>query len=276
MIKLFKSPAGILTILLLVVFTAWRLEIIVNPPIGEAPHDQLFYWAATYQLVALWGAFWGFVVSRSWGGFHSIMGRAVMSFAGGLLFQSFGQTVYTVLIFRGLEIPYPSLGDVGFFGSIPLYIYGTLLLARASGVTISLRSYVNKIQALLVPLLMLGLSYFYFLRGYEFDWSQPLTVFLDFGYPLGQAAYVSIAILTFILSRKFLGGMMRKPTLLLLVALIMQYFSDYTFLYQAKAGTYVGAGMVDYMYLLSYFLMGLSLIQIGATYKEIRLTSNNF
>src|SRR6185369_3281343 len=106
-------------------------------------------------------------------------------------------------------------------------------------------------------------SYMIFLQGYEFDWSNPLRVFLDFGYPLGQAFYVSLAILVFILSKNFLGGLMRPKVLLILLAIAVQYIADYNFLYQAYNETWVNGGYGDYIYLISYFLMTFALINLG-------------
>jgi hypothetical protein len=62
---------------------------------------------------------------------------------------------------------------------------------------------------------------------------------------------------------------MRSPTLLFLIALIAQYCADYAFLYQSISGTFVGGGIVDYIYLTSYFLMAISLIQLGVAFKWI-------
>jgi len=58
-----------------------------------------------------------------------------------------------------------------------------------------------------------------------------LVVFLDFGYPLGQAVYVSLALVVLLSLGKFLGGVMKRPVLLLLLAFILQYAADFNFLY---------------------------------------------
>lgn len=257
------------TLLLLLVLSVWWLVLY---PFNQ---DEIFtyrkyIWGASYQLLALWGALCGILVSIYWGGYRSVFGRSVLAFSLGLLFQVFGQSVYSYYnLFAGIEAPYPSVGDLGYFGSIPLYIYGCLLLAKTSGVKVSLKSFNSKIQAFFIPFIALVLSYIVFLRGYEFDFSQPLKIFLDFGYPLGQAVYVSIAILTLILSRKMLGGVMRGPVLLFLFALILQYTSDYNFLYQASRGLWFVGGYGDYLYVLSYFLMASALIYTGNTFKKV-------
>ncbi len=228
------------------------------------------FFGAIYGLVALLGALWGIKVSLRWGFLSSIMGRAIAMLALGLLAQEFGQLTLSFYHYvYNLEGLYPSLGDVGFFGSIPCYIYGTVLLAQASGVRLKYLSAVKLLQAIIIPLLMLGVGYYLFLQGYEFEWSQPIKVFLDFGYPFGQAIYVSMAIITYLLSRGVLGGIMKGKILLILFGLIVQFLSDYTFLYQTSRGTWHVGELNDFMYLASYFIMAMALIQLETVYKNL-------
>ena len=150
---------------------------------------------------------------------------------------------------------------------MPLYTYGVLLLAQASGVKIKLQSYGSKVQAIFIPIIMLVIGYMLFLQGYKFDWSNPIKIFLDFGYPLGQAIYVSIALLTYFLSKGMLGGVMKNRILFIVFALVIQFLSDYTFLYQSNRGLYQVGGINDYMYLVAYFLMTFALL--GLSVKSI-------
>lgn len=224
-----------------------------------------------YAVMALWGGIWGIEIARKWGGVKSVMGKSMIMFSLGLFSQVFGQFAYAYLSFyKHIEVPYPSIGDVGYFGSIPLYILGVFYLAKASGVKIGLKSFENKMQAILIPLLMLVLAYFLFLQGYEFDWTNPIKIFLDFGYPMGQAIYISIALLTFLLSRGVLGGIMKGRILFILFALCIQFLSDYTFLYQSSRGTWHVGEINDYMYLVAYFLMTLGLLQLNTVFEKLR------
>jgi hypothetical protein len=251
-------------LLLFILLSVWWAFVPVGAP-GE--NYQSLLWAASYQIVAFLGGLWGLSISRSWGGMGSVMGRSIISFSLGLLFQTFGQSTFSFYnLVLQVEVPYPSMADIGFFGSIPFYIYGIILLARAAGVAMSMRSFLNQIQVIIIPLAMLGLSYFFFLRGYEFDWSNPLRVILDFGYPLGQAIYISIAILTYTLSKSFLGGLMKPKILFILIALIVQYLADYNFLYQALNETWQNGGYGDYIYLVAYLFMALGLLQLKMPY----------
>lgn len=254
-----------ITVVIFVFLTAWWLWLFLK----QSEWSNLV-WAASYQTMALWGGILGlFLISRLWGGLKSVMGRAVTWLAIGLLLQVFGQSVFSFynIVFK-IEIPYPSLADIGFFGSIPFYIYGIILLGKASRVTISLKSFGNKLQAVIIPLAILAVSYYSFLRDYEFDFSNPLRIFLDFGYPLSQATYVSIAILVYILSRNILGGIMKNKILLILAALAVQYVADYNFLYQTIRETWMNGGYGDYIYLCAYFLMSLALVNLMSIFDQ--------
>lgn len=262
-----KEKAAQIAIAFFLIFSVWWVFLFFTSQ-KNAPGNQLF--SALYGLMALWGGIWGLFISKKWGGTKSILGRAILAFSLGLLFQEFGQIYYSYYLYFFKQILYPSIGDIGYFGSIPLYIYGTINLAKASGVKIGLRSFANKILAVVLPLVILVVSYLFFLKGYTFDWSKPLMIFLDFGYPLGQAVYVSLALLTFLLSRKLLGGAMKIPVLFILISLCAQYISDFAFLYQSSHGTEYAGGLNDYFYFISYYLMALSLIQLNTVLSKLK------
>jgi hypothetical protein len=248
--------------LLFILITIWWIALYALG-FRENFHNYLF--GAVYGLMALLGGLWGLSISKEWGGRKSVMGKAIIFLSLGLLAQEFGQVVFSFYnIFLNIEIPYPSIADIGFFMNIPLYLYGGYLLLMASGGKLNIKSLKSQFQAVGIPVLMLGLSYLFFLQSYEFDLSNPLKTFLDFGYPLGQAMYVSIAILAYSLTRKWLGGVMKARILLLIIAFIYQYIADFNFLYQSSLGTWYNGGYGDYLYFLAYFLMALGILGLSA------------
>jgi hypothetical protein len=251
---------------LFIILTVWWVVLFFG---YNAENTQVnLQWAASYQLIALWGVVWGLIMGKRWGGLKSVMGRAITFFALGLLLQAFGQTVFSIYnLALKVEIPYPSLADIGFFGSIPLYIYATLQLGKASGA--SIQSLGKKFIVILLPIAALIISYFAFLQNYEFAGVSSLQVFLDFGYPFGQAIYISLALLAYVLSRSSLGGVMRGRVVFILIALVIQYVADSNFLYQYTNGTWINGGYGDYIYLLAYFFMTYGLIRLGTTLKRI-------
>ncbi len=272
MLKAFKTNRiSQLIVVALLVFSGWWLWLYfgVSSQDSTNPYNQAY--TVAYGLIALVGGIAGLEVARHWGGFKSVIGRALSMFALGLVAQEFGQLAYTYYIYiQQAEVPYPSIGDIAYFSSVLFYIYGIWLLAKAAGLRPALSSNRNKLLLIIIPVAFLATSFSVFLRGYEFDWSYPLTIFLDFGYPIFQAVYISIAALTLVLSRNYLGGVMRPAILMLTGALILQYICDFTFLYQLSHEGWYAGGWNDYLYTLSYAVMGLSLLRFGAVFSEIR------
>lgn len=269
LIDLFKhSKIFKFSLFLFVLLTGWWASIYLRG-LEEGFENNLF--TVVLTVFSLIGGLAGLMYSKKWGGYKSLLGRAIMMFSVGLLAQFVGYTLYSIYIYiLGIEVPYPSFGDVFFLGSVFLYLYGSYLLAKVAGVGFSIDNIGNKLLAVLIPLVMLLISYYVFLSGYEPDWSNYLVVFLDFGYPVGQALYVSIALLAWIISKNILGGVMRKPIMFLIAALVVQYIADFSFSYQvARESWYVG-GINDYLYALANFLMTLSLLLIGNMFYKVK------
>lgn len=230
-------------------------------------------YGSTYTIMAAWGGVVALTIASKWGGRQSVMGRSILAFAFALLAQTFGQVAYSFYIFYlKIELPYPSIGDAGYTATIFFYIYGLIMLAKASGVHLSLSKFKNQLSAALIPLAMLIFSYFVFLRGYEFDWSNILAILSDFGNPLGQAINVSLALLTYLLSRNTLGGIMKTKVLFILFAIFMQYVSDFSFLYLVNKELWFVGGINDYSYLLTYFLLTIALIQLKTVSDKLSST----
>lgn len=251
---LLKNHISRITIILYIVlllFWGW----INFQGLRQGPINNLY--GALYPVVSLMGAIYGlFFVSKKWGGWKSVVGRGIIFLSLGLLGEVFGQWAWSYyVILKQVEIPYPSIADIGYFSIIPFYGYAMYNFAKASGVKINLRTYFGKLQAIVIPLIMVGIAYWLFLRNIEVDTTNWLKTFLDFGYPGLEAIAVSIGILTFSLSLGVLGGMMRPRILYLVFALVAQYITDYTFLYRAGSETYYNAGPVDLMYTTSLAIM---------------------
>lgn len=247
-----------IAILILLFFISWW--IILQSPIGNN-HNSRTLFTAIYFVMALYGGIVGINASLNWGGLKTLLGRATSMFSLGLFMQVFGQLTYSYYtIFKNIQVPYPSLGDIGYFGSICFYIYGVFLLAKSSGIGFNPNSLKKKIITLSIPTFMLGIGYILFLKDYNFDFNNIVKIFLDFGYPLGDAICISIALVLFIFSRNILDGIMRSKALLILIALVVQFVADYTFLYTIN--TYTPGNFVELIYLVAYFVMTLALLSL--------------
>lgn len=262
-----KNKAQILLTLIFAGFVAWWISFqhVVN---NQGLAVQWF--GGTYGVVALIGALIGFTAARKWGGFRTVLGRALIFFSLGLLAQEAGQLIYTYYIYGAkIQIPYPSWGDVAYFGSVLLYICAVYFLTKLTGVKFSLKRIRYKAIAVIVPVAMLVAAYGVLLHNHHYDTSHPLTVFLDFGYPMGQAIYMSMAITAYLLSRKLLGGVMRGGIVLIILALFIQYASDANFIYENSRGTYLAGKYADLLYLVAYFAMATAMLRFHSIYRQL-------
>lgn len=225
--------------------------------------------SATYGLMLIYGGICGIHTSLKWGGLKTLLGRAIFMFSLGLFAQEFGQLTYSYYtIFYQIQVPYPSIGDIGFSSTILLYTYGVWLLAKSSGININIHMLKKNLLALIIPFFMLTVSYLLFIKNYEVNFETPVKTLLDFGFPLGESLCIAIAILIFIFSRNILDGIMRSKALWILFALVIQFIVDYIFIYYSNI--FYPGSIIDFMYLISYFIMTLALLSLKSLQVEVK------
>ncbi len=259
-----------LVVVLFVLLLVWWITMFVRGLTGGTEND-LF--TLIYPFLALLGGISGYVFSKKWGGFKSTLGSTMGYFSLGLIAQFLGQLLYNYYIFiLGIDEPYPSIGDVSYFLSVIFYIIAAFQITKVAGVKFLMQSISSKLQIFLIPFVILLLSYLLLLKGYEFDFSNLSIIFLDFAFPFTQAIYVSFALVALYFSRNILGGMMKKPIILLLLALIFQFVADFSYSYQFSVNAeamYTG-DYLDLLYCISYFLMAISLFSIGNMFYKVQ------
>lgn len=228
-------------------------------------HASSFYFYGYYSSIALSGGIYAVRLSiKRWGGLKSVIGRGIIGLGAGLLGQGFGLLVWTYYnLGIKVDLPYPSLADVGYFALIPAYAFAALMFAKAAGAQFSLRERRGKLQVLVVPIVAFLVAYGLFLRKVGIDTANPVKAFLDIGYPMGEIIPVSIALLTLTLSHHLLGGTMRNRIRYLVFAFFFQFLTEYTFLYIVGAGLFTDGGISDLMYLTSYTIMSLGIISFS-------------
>ena len=231
--------------------------------------DQAYWFNISYGIIGLIGGINGLFISKKWGGLNSLVGKAIIFLSFGLIMEWLAVTIWSIYnIWYKVEIPYPSLADIFYFMIIPLYSIAMIYLAKASGAIVSLKELKNKLNAVLVPCFMLLFAYYLFLRQ-GIDFSRPIKLIFDLGYPLGYAITLSIGIVTFFATKNYLGGQMKKIVIFLLIAYFIQFIADYGFLYTAKEGTYYNANWVDLLYTVALASMSLAILQFGEVVDKI-------
>ncbi len=256
---IFKSKFTYWIVFLYLLILAWWIRLQVTGTVGK---DEALYYDWAYGVIGLSTAIYGLIIAfKTWGGFSSLLGKSLIFLALGLLGQWFGLQVWTYYnVIAEIEVPYPSLADLGYFALIPAYTIAALNFSLASGAKLSLGTIKGKLYALIIPISALTLAYGLFLKDIGFDISNPIKLFLDIGYPLGEIIPVSIAVFTLLISRNLNGGVMKNRVLYLIGAFTFQFLTEYTFLYMVGNSTYVNGGLADILYPTSYTIMSFGLI----------------
>jgi len=265
--SLFKHPWIRLSAVYFLLIFVWWLKIFFQ---GDEVGLENYLFNLSYLFFNLSAGIGGiYIARRKWGGFKSKVGRGISFLGLGQLAQGFGLASWTFYnLVLQVEVPYPSIADVGYHLLIPFYIYGMYNLAQASGVQVTVRTYLGKIQVVTVPLVMLVIAYALFLRDLPVDLSNPIRTYLDWGTPALNAISVSLGILTYSLSKKILGGQMKNKILFLIFALVFEYVTEYTFLYRAGLELYYNADFTDLMFAFSAFVMTIGLFQFSSLEGE--------
>src|SRR3989344_8362340 len=134
--QLFRSNFAKFVIIFFTGLTLWWITIWFR---GLTSGIENNAFTLIYPFLSLIGGASGLIAAKKWGGFGSLLGRSISFFSIGLLAQFFGQASYAYYIYlAGVEVPYPSICDLGYFGSIGFYILGIIYLAKVAGVKVSL------------------------------------------------------------------------------------------------------------------------------------------
>src|SRR3989338_8568889 len=151
-----------MVLMLFVALVFWWLFITIQ---GLENTTQNFLYGATLGVLPCLASIFGFINSNKWGGFKSSMGKSIFLLSAGLMTWGIGTLVFAYYnILLQVEIPYPSLADLFYIVSWPLWAIGMINLSRATGVKFQLRTAVGKIALFLLPLFLKIHSYYLFIN----------------------------------------------------------------------------------------------------------------
>lgn len=251
-------------ITIIYIFTAFYWTFLtINT--GHSSHVAGLYLQILLFIIPFLGAIVGFMNAKLWGGAKSAVGKAITYISLGTLTWSLGMLIWNYYIFLAkVEVPYPSLADVAFILSWPLWTLGVVYLSKATGVRYALREAKGKVLLVIVPLIAIALSYYLLIevaRGgvIELDASSGWKLFFDLFYPIGSVIIFTMALAFFSLSSGFLGGKYKFPITILIVAFVINFFSDFLFSYTTTNETYFNGHMVDFLFATAMYLLALSL-----------------
>jgi len=227
---------------------------------------QNFLYGAVLGVLPILGAIFGFINAKKWGWLKSSMGKSVFLLSSGLLTWGLGTLIFAYYnIFLQIAVPYPSLADVFYIVSWPLWAWGMLQLSSATGVKYSLRSLKGKLLLLIIPALMIAISYYLLvvvIRGGILDFhlgDGGLKLFFDLAYPIGDVVILTLTTLIYGLSYNYLGGKFKTTVYIILIGFIINYIADFLFSYTTTLGTFYTGGLVDLVFTMAMFTLSLGI-----------------
>lgn len=233
--------------------------------------NENFYFGIAIGIIAVLGAIFGFLNARRWGGFQSAIGKTLTLLSSGLITWGIGTLIFGYYnLALESAVPYPSLADAAYIVSWPLWAIGVITLFKATGARFQLKKLGGRVLFLMIPIITILLSYyllFVVAKGGEFAFDgSGLKVFFDLAYPIGDIVILTLAVLLYGLSFRYLGGYFRVPILIILTGFLVNYLADFSFSYTTTKETFFVAGWVDMIFTTAMFLLGLgvSLFDIKA------------
>lgn len=271
--KLKTNKKSLLIIIIYIITVVFWLFLTFKT--GYAESKAGYYFQIFLFVIPLVGSFIGFSNAKLWGGFKSAVGKAIIFLSLGTLTWALGMLVWNYYIFLAqVEVPYPSLADLAFILSWPLWTWGFTELSKATGVKFALRKDKGKILLVIIPIVATIISYYLLIivaRDGVIDWSSGgLKLFFDLFYPIGDVVILIIALMLFSLSYNFLGGRYKIAVWLLVLAFVSNYFSDFIFSYTTTKETYFNGHFVDFLFATTMFILSL-----GLSMLDVKLLNKN-
>lgn len=262
--KLHNPYSSLLTKITLAIFGLLTIFWIVLQ-MKLLPWKLADIFSSTYFIIPLWGALWAILRADKWRGIKSIMGKTMLFFSFGLLCQVIGQISYAVSVhIFHIQIPYPSLGDLGYFGSTLFYLYGVFLLFKVAGIKFKAGLVIKHILVSIISFMCLLIGAYIFLQSYIFQFSDMLKLFLDIWYPVIGIVNFYIVLLLYLELKANKKNILKNKVVFFVFALLIQFLSDSVFIYQANLETWTGGQVNDYMYLLGYLFMTLAILKLDS------------
>lgn len=256
-----NSKSSFLLGYLFVMFIFWSGMYVSG--LKDLPINKV--WGIGINFIPLFGGIFGLFTARHWGGFKSAVGKGLIYLSLGLLSWSLGNWIWSYYnFFLENNVPYPSFADVGYIGAVPLWMVGSFYLSKATGVRYGLKKKAGQLYLVILPIITLVISYHLLVNvargGSVTSGGGFLKIFFDFAYPIGDVVIVTIALLVYGLSFKYLGGKYKWPVLITLLGFVLMFLADFSFSYETTLGTYYDGDIFNLV-----FIVALSTIGFGVT-----------
>ena len=221
-----------------------------------------------YGLLPFIGGIFGILEAKKWGLFSSTLGKALFFLSLGLITWSGGETIWSYYnLVLHIEIPYPSWADASFIASWPFWTLGVVYLSFATGVKFGLKKMHGKLLLFFIPIISILSSYYLLVtvarQGSLEIAGGPIKIFFDLAYPVWDVVILTLVLLVYGLSFKFLGGRFKWPVIIILIGFIINYLADFSFSYTTTIESYFNGNWVDLLFATAMFILSFGINSIN-------------
>lgn len=196
----------------------------------------------------------------------SLLRKAVILLAIGLLFWGFGNVIYMYYnLVLHVPVPCPSLGEVGYGGSYIFWSAGLVLINISLQLERHLKTTVQKILFFLLPFIFVSVSYYLFFvvnfGGHAPVGESAVKFFFDIYYLFADTLQVFLlAVPLYALFAKIVDRRLFVALALVCFGFLAQYIADFAFAYTTFRETYFIANWVDLLYAISIYMLSVSIV----------------
>jgi hypothetical protein len=236
------------------------------------------YFALSLSVTPFLAGIFGFDIAKAWGGTKSLLGKAIVALSTGLTLWALGNFTWAYYnLVKQVEAPYPSLADVGYGLGVLFWILSTVYLGRALGVGLLLKKSPGlKWLSAGFTIGSIALSYYLFVvvarggsLGLQSD--ELLKAFFDLYYPLTDVCALVVISMVFIVSARYIGGLLKVPVLAILFGMLSSYIYDLTFSYSTTKETYTNGQFSDIFLLIATVCLSASVVMFGMRAAKLRV-----
>jgi diguanylate cyclase (GGDEF)-like protein len=176
--------------------------------------------------------------------------RSWLLIATGLGFLSLADIVYSVLVFGGGDVPYPSLADVGYLGGYAFVIAGMLGLmrGRASG-----GDRTAIIDAAILAAGAGSMFWIFIIQPTLHSAVDPVAATVSLSYPT-----MDLILLTLSLRVLFTSAARLRYLQFLIAGIALYFISDVVYALAVLGGTYAEGDLVDLGWIIGVLLIGVA------------------
>jgi len=235
----------------------WALLMYYNITDGT----QNYVFSVLTNIIPLVGGIAIIAGAKEWKGQSKLIYRGLICMGLGLIFWAFGGTIWSYYnFFLHMDVPYPSIADIGYAPSEFFYCFGAVYLSRGAGADLGIQKKYAKPLMVIIPIIMFIFSYYILITvgksGVLFTSTDPLLkTILDLIYPIGDFISLTVSVVISGLYFEFLAKKYRWGIIIVLFGLTAMFFSDFVFSYTTTRGTYFNGNFSDWLSTASLFLL---------------------